>query len=529
MPPKTARIQTAAARRAEDAAAGFLFDEFAVEQLYTALTRLPDPDTTLMKAGISRDKLRALEGDDEISAALETRREALVSTPWRLEPAEGDAVEWLWNELTPHLDSLLRGAWEAVPYGYSVIEIVYKPGARIGIERASHKPIEWFAPQTDGTLVWVGGTTARSGQGELLDPRKFLLTRRNPSYRQPYGEALLSRLYWPWFFRHNAWRFWMQYLERFGTPFILGNVTSPKAFVDAVTALGIDTVIGVDRDDKVQAVTQAAAGEFERVESALSRRIQKVILGQTLTSDVSSNGGSYAAAKVHGDVRDDKRAADARLVTNTIQRLVSTLWTLNNFPGTPPSFVLADERGIETDRAKRDADLAKAGVRPTEQYLTRVYDFEPGDVTIDKQSTAQQNPDDASAEEPKAAASSPPRLAAAGGTFTGYQRHVENVGDAAMADAGQPIDPAQIRAAVRAATDADDLRERLAVLLIDKTRIQFEVAVQRAIIAAEVLGYVHADDEGPKPAEATADPLRVRELDLQERTLRMLERDQGDE
>jgi hypothetical protein len=46
---------------------------------------------------------------------------------------------------------------------------------------------------------------------------------REPTYRQPYGRALYSQLYWPWFFRKMGWQFWMKFLERWGTPFLVGH------------------------------------------------------------------------------------------------------------------------------------------------------------------------------------------------------------------------------------------------------------------------------------------------------------------
>ncbi|MEQ9736280.1 MAG: hypothetical protein RLN67_03570, partial [Algiphilus sp.] len=145
-----AQIPTDANRRSDDAAGGMLFDEFAIDRIWTALTRVPDPDATLRQAGITREKLRLLESDDEISAALETRRDALVNTPWRLEPYDvdtdiGTPVDWVWRELEPWMDCLLRDAWGAVPYGYSVLEAVYEPrtDGRIGIKQIGEKPLEW--------------------------------------------------------------------------------------------------------------------------------------------------------------------------------------------------------------------------------------------------------------------------------------------------------------------------------------------------------------------------------------------------
>jgi phage gp29-like protein len=279
------------------------------------------------------------------------------------------------------MDSLLRGTWSAVPYGYSVVEAVYAKGPRVGLASVQEKPLEWFEPKRDGSLTYKAPTGG--APPVVVDSvAKFLLTRRSATYRNPYGEALLSRLYWAWFFRHNGWKFWMRYLERFSDPLLLGTALDPEATLKVLQGQGLEFAVVVGAGETLTAVTAGAAGEFDKLEMAVGRRIQKLILGQTLTSEVGDKG-SYAAAQVHNQVRDDKRVSDLRLVTPTVQRLCDALWTLNALPGVAPTFVLQDDRGLDLPRAERDAKLVQSGVLTlTDQYLLDRYDFEPGDFTV---------------------------------------------------------------------------------------------------------------------------------------------------
>lgn len=475
--------------------AASLYVDVALENVVSSLSKLPDPDLVLSQAGLGRHELRKLETDDEISAALETRREAVIATPWRLEPYDSEPAEWLWETLTPHMDSLLRGIWSAVPYGYSVIEAVYAKGPRIGISRLEEKPLEWFEPRRDGTL-WYSPTDGRPAMQVDAD-YKFILTRRGHNYRNPYGEALLSRVYWPWFFRYNGWRFWMRFLERFADPLLLGQVIDPAAFVTAMQGLGLSAVVGVGTDETISAVTAGGAGEFEKVEMALGRRIQKLILGQTLTSEVGDKG-SYAAAQVHNEVREDKRRADIRLVTGTVQHLCNAIWSLNALPGVPPTFVMQDDTGLEVARATRDAALVQAGVLTlTEQYLMDRFDFEPGDFVA---GTAPKPPGSPAA--PLSAANDLPAHQPPAGVmlatpkpqrFTQDQAAVETLVDAALAQAASPIPAAKIRAAILAATDPEDLMERLAKLYGGEDAVTFQDLMAKSLFCADILGYTNAD------------------------------------
>lgn len=475
--------------------AASLFVDVALENVVSSLSKLPDPDLVLSQAGLGRQELRKLETDDEISAALETRREAVIATPWRLEPYDSDPAEWLWETLTPHMDSLLRGIWSAVPYGYSVIEAVYAKGPRIGLARLEEKPLEWFEPRRDGTL-WYSPTDGRPAMQVDAD-YKFILTRRGHNYRNPYGEALLSRVYWPWFFRYNGWRFWMRFLERFADPLLLGQVIDPAAFVTAMQGLGLSAVVGVGMDEKISAVTGGGAGEFEKVEMALGRRIQKLILGQTLTSEVGDKG-SYAAAQVHNEVRDDKRRADIRLVTGTVQHLCNALWSLNALPGVPPTFVMQDDAGLEVARATRDAALVQAGVLTlTEQYLLDRYDFKEGDFEIPTQA-APEPPGGAQMPSPAQGKAKPIKASMGfqGATkpqrFTPDQAAVEALADAALAEAKSPVPVELIRAAIMAAKGPDELAERLSEMYGGEGSAEFQDLVERSIFCADVLGYANA-------------------------------------
>lgn len=485
--------------------------EIAVDQMaaINALAKAEDPDEALKKAGLSRDKLRVLEYDDEISAALETRREAVLATPWRIEPAPDSgrvgrrAAEAVWENLEPMMPDIIRSAWDAVPYGYSVIECMYFTGeSGVMLERATGKPFEWFEPRNDGTLMF----RQSAGDAQEVDTRfKFFLTRRAPSYRQPYGEALLSRLYWPWYMRQEGWKLWARYLERHGSPMLVGRIDVPQpdrpltqaeheAMNEYIRKATDELAAALDRATRsatvattadISAISPGNAGEaFEAFNKEIDKRIQKVILGQTLTTDVDGRG-SYAAARVHENVRKDKRDADLRMVAGTVQRIVNALADLNGWPR--PVFDWMLESELEIARAERDAILANANiVRFSKDYLLRVYDFEENDIIVNEQ---QATPVQASLEGPRTFAA---RLEAPQ-VFTAAQQAVEDQVSEALRLAGQPIDPNLFKVAIMGATSEDDLKERLSVLM-DQQDPGFADLMAKAQFAANVLGYINAEE-----------------------------------
>jgi len=367
-----------------------------------------------------------------------------------------------------------------------------RDGGRAGIASVTEKPLERFIPGADGVHLRWRDPASGSFDGAPVDPRKFLLTVRQPSARNPYGEALRSRVYWPWFFRQHGWQYWMRWLERYGTPMLLDKTAGdPQAMADNLADALAGSAIAVGTGDDVQAVAPGTGtGHFSDFDGVICRRIQKAILGQTLTTDASS-GGSFSAAKVADAVRTDRRNADLRLVSATVQRLIDALWQFNARAGEAPRFEMADDTGLEAERAARDAILAeKVGVRLTAEYIANAYDLEPADFTMAEPAPQQAPQAGAGGGAGQGGASFAAAAGYSGREFTTVQHGIEE--GLRKLDTVEPIAPELVRAAVLAARDEDDLRARLAAL-VPQADTRFQQALERASFAAAVLGYVAAD------------------------------------
>jgi len=511
-----------------------LWNDTAVNDLIELLTRIPETDELLNQAGITRASLKKLETDDEIFQGLRTRREAVVATPWRFEGGDEATNALLEEELKPLMEQIVGGAWKAVPYGYSVLEAVYRrrEDGKIGLSTVVAKPIEWFDPRPDGSLRYFSAD-GLSADGEVCDQTyKFFLTRVDPSYQQPKGEALLSRLYWPWFFRFNGWRFWGQFLERFGQPLLVGKSNSPTKMAQALLSAHQDAVIAIGPQDEVDAVQPATNGEaFEKLEQAVVRRFQKVILGQTLTSDTGKNGGgSYALGQVHAEVKESLRKADIRLVRRTVQNIVNALCALNKVVKNVPEIVFADDAGLEVARAERDNKLSTLGVKFTKEYFLDRYDLREDDFEVVQMPS--QTPG-ATLPDPQAPGRSTGDSSASGGDsggsvptdengdptnpqaelarrlgvdptafaskwkrdpkrFTPAQQKIEDEADVVLSNTASPVDPELVRKAVLASRDDKDLEARLATLM-SKSDPKFAETLQFALFTADVIGYLNAE------------------------------------
>lgn len=471
----------------------------AVDTIFDQVTGMIDNDQVLLAMYKTRTELRKMTADDDIEAALNTRRNALNGVPWRFEGSSVDN-KFISDQYSPWDETVRNAVIEARCYGYAVLEATYlqTPDGQIGIKEIAERNFEWFIPALDGTVKFM---SMENPQGEPTDARKFFLITNRQTARQLQGEAIFSRLYWPWFFRKNGWKFWVKWLERHGQPFMLGKTSGDTAvMLKALQGAVQDAYIAVGQGDDVSAIDSSGKGgaNFEQFENAILKRYWRSILGQNLSSDVT--GGSYAAAQVHDKVREDIKISDVRIATKVGQRIGSVLWQLNEFAGEPPLFVMQDNTGLELDRATRDAQLLGSGAfQLTPAYFSRMYDYELTDMVMPAQTT----PAGASPTTPVIGRTSgpvpPPNVKAESGPgyvfgsrFTAAQQLIESQLARVIPGVQPPIAEQDIRDAIKAASDPDDLANRLAVLLSGRSMDEFQETLGRALFAADVMGYASA-------------------------------------
>lgn len=464
---------------------GSLYSQEAVSQFYK-LSKQLDLDETLRKAGIQRHRLAILLDDDEIGQAVETRVDALLATPFRFEPSDTPEAILLMQEVKEWFAEIATASINALLFGYSVQEMVYnQDGDYIGIEWVGEKPMEWFEPKNDGRLIYRPEGTGQ--EYEVDQVFKFFMTRRKATYKQPYGKALLTVVYWLDFFRKNGFKFWAKFLERFGTPILLGKCkdSDPSEMNQALLNAHAQSVISIDAEDDVQILSAASSGNagtsFETFNNTIIRQIQKVILGQTLTSGTDGTG-SRALGEVHENVRKDKLNADIRLVTPTFQAIVDALCTLNGWA--KHEIILGEKsKQLNKDQAERDVKLKDAGAVFTNQYFIREYGLQEGDL-------AEPLPSQTPQPQFKAIPSKPFSFAA---SVNGLSQEQQELDELAEQDFKLFSDK-DMKDLILNSNSIEDLQTQLFSLLKDADKTQFNELMDRALFAADILGYVHSKE-----------------------------------
>ena len=363
---------------------------------------LPDPDPVLAKLDDRGDKvLDGLLADGHLISVVQSRKLGTLKKEFHFVPGclKGEepsaAAVKLRDELVEDLERvdlyhLVSGILDAPLFGLAPVEVLWQADRqRLRIADLVVKPARWFGFDGDNRPRFR--SAANPWQGEELPFGKFVFARHFPTYDNPYGLRLLSRCFWPAAFKKGGIKFWVTLAEKYGMPFLLGKYRSgaPPAeqndMLAKLAAMVRDAVAVIPQGGTVEVLNNqgaASADLHERLKTAMDAEMSKVIMGQTLTAEVSASGGSRAQGQVHEEILEDFRAADQKLVKTAMEE-IAWLYGRINAPGVPtPAFTWYEEEEPQTEFAERDKTLQETGVRFRKSYYVRRYRLQEDDFDL---------------------------------------------------------------------------------------------------------------------------------------------------
>ena len=436
-----------------------------------------DVDEVLKRANLNRTDLLKLLYDDEISGCVARRTAAVMGNAWHI---EGDNTDWLYEAVSAVYEDAVRVMMQALWIGSSIGELIWQDGEQKTIRAVVPRVIEQFRT-VDGGLVWKA-----PGGGEVaVIPEKVLRGAVNVNETNPYGDALLSRVYWAWFAKNYAEQFWNKFAERHASPLTViksavntANRDEAQRDLAALAAAGsqavADGVVAMSDQDAIEFVTANDDGTaHEKYTRHQIQRIQKTLLGRVLTSELET--GSRAAQETDDGFTRDIADADLTFVERGMNHIVDCLLTVNGINPDGVYFTYERAQTIDKERWERDVALLNTGkIELTEQYYRDNYGLEPQHFRV------------------VAAAPATPKLSLSLSLTPGAQE-VEDGITAALKHAPEMLGVEAVLAVAREAHDETDLMRRLVLLYDDHDDSQYTDWLAGALALAAAQGYVHAD------------------------------------
>lgn len=381
--------------------------EIIAQQDYKGLMKFfPDPDVILKKAGKGIEAYRDLLIDGHLTSVKQQRELMLQSMLWELyQEKSPENIHELINTCLKGINvyDLIKNILFARFMGTSVIEIVWEMKNGYWMpKKLLPKPIEWFKLGTDMTWKMIlpnqgGGFNVSGDEGVEIPDYKFLIVQNSANDLEPYGERLLQKCFWPVVLRRGDIKFWAKFQEKYGMPTTFGKLppgaTDEKVqkLLDALVQLFEDAVAVIPSDGSVERLSESSSSSAESYKmflETLDNEISKIVLTQTLTTQVGSTG-SYAATESHAGILKALAQTDAQFISEAIDTLIRYIIELNfsSMPDELPKFVMYFEAQVDKNLADRDKVLTDIGVKFKKKYFIRVYNLEEDEFDIEEPQT----------------------------------------------------------------------------------------------------------------------------------------------
>jgi phage gp29-like protein len=361
---------------------------------YRVLGYLPNPSETLRRLGKDIAEFKYLLEDSYVNGVFSSRKAGCQGLKWSLDQNECpqeqyDTIKDVLESIPTHdiIGEMLNCIW----FGYQPCEVIWERVDGLILPKSIvPKDPDWFRFSDINELRYL--TKRNMVTGEPVPPFKFLLPRYRASYERPYGRPLAASCYWSCKFRHTGFRFLTLFVEKYGMPWV--KLSYPLGTQQARIAEMIDVVNSTMQDGIIAWPTEFAA-EVVDVNKTASADIFKsyiqmsndelsiAILGQTLTTKMDSAGGSFAAASVHGGIRDDLVDGDTHIIEDTFNTLIEWIYQLN-WTGAKeiPEFKLIRDVFPTKDDAEMTLKLTQSGVKFNASYFQARFNMNEDEFTM---------------------------------------------------------------------------------------------------------------------------------------------------
>ncbi len=328
------------------------------------------------------------EKDAHLHAVASKRRLALTGLPWSVTSAA---------DVAPHvdrgradvaadycgavlagldgLDEVLQHLSLALGRNIALAELVWaKAGGEVRLADVVPVPFTRIAFDDLGAPRVLTADEPVHGAG--LPPGKFIVHAPDSVSGCASRGGLLRVTALTFLAKNLALKDWVIFSELFGMPVRVARydpsiTPEEKAeMLHMLESLGSNAAGVFSRAIELEFI-EAGQGKapppYEKLCDFLNREMSKAWLGQTLTTETPGLGGTFAASKIHDEVRKDLRADDLRKEARTIRRdLLAPLTRFRFGTGVPvPLFTrkLPGPRNLQELTTVLDAAVNRLGVR----------------------------------------------------------------------------------------------------------------------------------------------------------------------
>ncbi|EKR5488731.1 DUF935 family protein [Campylobacter coli] len=315
---------------------------------------------------IKENDQRMIFKDLSFTQAMQSRKGVILAKELQI-ICENEKIKENFEHLF-HPD-LIGQILETYLYGLNVFEVNYKLKDGFYYPILKQRDFRNFGFNEEDELIYNG-----NGCEEIVEDKKAIYGLFGSNFLFKNGDALLAKLYFPVKLKNASLKFWIEFLERFGSPWAVAKTDSdPDALASEIhQMLNGDSAV-IDKEEELDLIQPKTKANYNEIIDYLDNQIRSVVLGANLSSQVS--GGSLAAAESHNQIRKDLAAQDGQIVLFILNRAIKFFKEINHFKD--ELYVqFFSEAEPKSELCERDLKLFNMGFCFDEEYIKSTYNVE---------------------------------------------------------------------------------------------------------------------------------------------------------
>ena len=254
--------------------------------------------------------------DDQVKFCFTIKKFLILSGGWEVIPSDNseEAIEQArfvintFNNLEHSLNTILFSMLSAIDYGYSISELIYtEQDKKIVLKNIKTKPPWRFQFEKDeyGNLVKL------YCDYEEVPIEKFVIYSYMPNFSQIEGESDLKSAYSSVWAKDKLIKFWLRYLEKYGTPIAKGKIPlnasdeERQRFEQILRKIHNATSITLPQSERGEGFDielleskKDAGNQFLEAINKMDERIARSALIPALFGATKASYGSYALGEL---------------------------------------------------------------------------------------------------------------------------------------------------------------------------------------------------------------------------------------
>ncbi|EOE6899256.1 DUF935 family protein, partial [Campylobacter jejuni] len=221
---------------------------------------------------ISENDQKMIFKDLSFTQAHQSRRSVILAKELQI-VCENEKIkesfEYLFNP------DLLSQILETYLYGLNIFEVNYKLKDGFYYPILKQRDFRNFGFNENDELVYNG-----NGCEEIVEDKKAIYGLFGSNFLFKNGDALLTKLYFPVKLKNASLKFWMEFLERFGSPWAVAKTDSdPDALASEIhQMLNGDSAV-IDKEEELDLIQPKAKANYNEIIDYLDNQIRSVVLG----------------------------------------------------------------------------------------------------------------------------------------------------------------------------------------------------------------------------------------------------------